>query len=133
MKLRPRSLAALSLVALTACSPTTYDAAAGTTDPPATTSTLPVGTVEELLPLMQQEIEALPALVVSGDGDGASASRIEEYWAAIKPQIEDESPDLVEDFEFIVRLCRTAADRNRPANADRAARNMKTLVDAMLG
>ena len=118
---------------LTACSPTTYDEAAGTTDAPATTSTLPVGTLAELLPRMQDEVEALPALVVSGDGDGTSATRIEEYWAAIQPEIEADWPDLVEDFEFVVRLCREAADRRRPANADRASRNMATLVDAILG
>ena len=128
------ALAALAVLpAFAACSATTYDEAAGTTDPPATTSTLPVGTVQDLLPLMQQEVEALPALVVSGNGDGASADRIEEYWAAIKPDIEAEWPDLVEDFEFVVRLCRGAADRRRPANADRASRNMATLVDAVLG
>ena len=131
--MRRVALAALALLPiLTACKETTYDAAAATTDAPATTSTLPVGTLEELLPLMQQEIEALPALVVSGDGDGTSANRIEEYWAAIKPEIEAGWPALVEDFEFVVRLCRTAADRHRPANADRAAANMRSLVDAIL-
>lgn len=128
----PRATAVVLLLAVSACSPTTYDASAGTTEAPATSSTLPTGTLEELLPLMQAEVDALPALVAAGKGDGTAATRIEQYWASIRPEVLAGWPELVTDFEFVVRLCRTAADRNRPANADRASKNMEALVSAVL-
>ena len=127
------TLAALSLAALSACSPTTYDASAETTPPTdQVTTTLPTGTAAELLPLMLAEVEGLPLRVMNADGDGAAATRIEQLWAAVQPEIEANDPDLIPDFEFVIRRCRQAADRNRPADADRAAKNLAALVDAYL-
>jgi hypothetical protein len=125
------AVAALSL--LTACK-TTYDASADTTTPAAqVTTTLPTGSAADLLPVMQQEVAALTQKVAAGKGDADAASRIEALWAAIQPEIEAGWPDQVEDFEFVVRLCRDAADRNRPANADRASKNLDALVTLVLG
>ena len=56
-----------------------------------------------------------------------------ELWAAIEPGIEATQPELIEVFEFVVRRCRAAADRNRPADADRAFKNLDALVTAYLG
>jgi len=70
--------------------------------------------------------------VATNDGSGAAATRIEQLWAAVKPEIEANQPALVPDFEFVVRRCRAAADRKRPADADRAFKNLDTLVEAYL-
>ncbi|MCB0956911.1 MAG: hypothetical protein KDB06_09565 [Ilumatobacter sp.] len=118
---------------LAACAPTTYDSSVATTDAPATSSTLPTGTVADLLPLMLTEVEGLSAKVMAGQGDGEAADRIEQYWAAIQAEVAADHPEMVEDFEFVVSRCRLAADRNRPADADRAAQNMAALVNAYLG
>jgi hypothetical protein len=123
----------LLVLALAACSPTTYDASAATTVAPSTSSTLPVGTLTELLPRMQREVDGLSALVIAGHGQGESATRVQQYWAAIKPEVTARYPKLVNDFEFVVRLCRTAADRKRPANADRAAADIDALAASILG
>jgi hypothetical protein len=126
-------LTALSLAVVSACSPTTYDSSAATVvTVDQSTTTLPTGTAAELLPLMLAEVEGLPLRVMNADGDGAAATRIEQLWAAIQPEIEANDPDLIPDFEFVVRRCRQAADRNRPADADRAAKNLAALVDAYL-
>jgi hypothetical protein len=130
-RLAPSALVALTL--LTACSPTTYDSAAATTQAPATTATVPTGSFEELLPQMQAEVRGLAEKVASGRGDLDAAARIEEYWAAIRADVQARWPALVEDFEFVVRLCRDAAERNRPANADRASKNLDILVTTILG
>ncbi len=127
----PAGLVALPLLA--GCSPTTYDAAVATTQPVATTMVAPTGDLAELLPAMRAEVAGLAEKVSTGQGDRAAAARIEEYWAAIQPEIETEWPHLVGDFEFVVRLCREAADRNRPADADRAAKNLDALVTAIVG
>ena len=50
----------------------------------------------------------------------------------MEPEIAAEHPDLVPSFEFVVRRCRAAADRSRPADADRAYRNLQSLADGLL-
>ena len=123
----------LALGVLVACSPTTYDSSAETVPAvDATTSTLPSGTAAELLPLMLAEVQGLPLKVMNAKGDGDAATRIEQLWAAIQPEIEANRPELVSDFEFVVRRTRDAADRNRPADADRAFKNLTSLVEAYL-
>jgi len=119
---------------LSACSPTTYDSSAEP-EPAASevTTTLPSGTAAELLPLMLAEVQGLPLKVMSAKGDGEAATRIEQLWAAVRPEIEANRPELVADFEFVVRRTRDAADRNRPADADRAFKNLTSLVEAYLG
>jgi hypothetical protein len=131
---RRAGLGALAIALLaTASSPTTNDESKAT-DPSSApvTTVVPAGTPEELLPLMLAEVQALPSRVSNNDGAGAAAERIEQLWAAIEPAIRATDPDLVMDFEFVVRRCRAAADHKRPADADRAFKNLDALVDAYL-
>ena len=124
---------ALAVALLAACSPTTYDSTAEPEpEHTATTTTLPSGTAAELLAQLLVEVQSLPQRVMNADGDGAAATRIEQLWAAVQPEVAARRPDLVSDFEFVVRRCRAAADRNRPADADRAFKNLDTLVRAYL-
>lgn len=128
------ALALCTLAIVSACSPTTYDSSAETVpSEAATTSTLPTGSAADLLPLMLAEVQGLPLKVMNAKGDGAAATRIEQLWAAVQPEIEATRPELVADFEFVVRRSRAAADRNRPADADRAFKNLTSLVKAYLG
>ena len=117
---------------LVACAPTTFDETIATTAPSSTTTTLPTGSLAEILPLMLAEVETLGRKVEAGDGAKDAATRIEQYWAAIVAEVERDHPALVEDFEFVVSRCRLAADRKRPADADRAFRNLSTLADVLL-
>lgn len=82
---------------------------------------------------MLTEVADLARRVAEGDGDGDAAARIEQMWAAISVAVAAERPELVEDFDFVVRRCRDAADRDRPADADRAFKNLQALVAAYLG
>jgi len=125
-------LAAASVVGASACRPTTYDESVATTGVAAPTTTLPSGTAAELLPLMLEEVAVLSQRVINSDGDGAAADRIEQLWAAIVDEVAAERPELLADFEFVVSRCRLAADRNRPADADRAFKNLTVLVEAYL-
>jgi len=122
----------LALAGIAACSGTTYDESLVTDALPATTSTLPTGTAAELLPRMLDEVAGLSAKVSNGEGAHDAASRVEQYWAAIEDEVAATRPDLVEDFLFVVSRCRSAADFSRPADADRAYRNLESLVDAYL-
>lgn len=128
------ALAAAVALGLGACS-STYDPSLATTATTAvaTTSTLPSGTVAELLPRMLDEVKALSEKVAANEGDNASAVLIDQYWQAMRAEVEADHPDLVDGFEFVVRRCQAAADRRRPADADRAYRNLKTIAEALLG
>lgn len=128
---RAPAAAALLGALLTGCSPTTYDSTATTVEVSVTATSLPQGTVAELLPRMQAEVAALSDKVAADSGAGAAATRIEQYWAAMAEQMAADHPQLVADFEFVVRLCREAADRKRPADADRAASNLAALAAAV--
>lgn len=123
--------ATLVCALLTGCGPTTYDNTATTVEVSITVITLPRGTVAELLPLMQAEVAALADKVAAGSGAGAAATRIEQYWSAMAEEMAEDHPQLVADFEFVVRLCREAADRKRPADADRAVSNLAALAAAV--
>ncbi|MEY4338773.1 MAG: hypothetical protein RLZ14_623 [Actinomycetota bacterium] len=124
---------AIVLLSVVGCS-STYDASLVTTPgtEAATTTSLPVGTVAELLPRMLAEVKGLSELVAANSGDDEAATRIEQYWAAMQPEVAQKYPDLVEAFEFVVRRCRAAADRSRPADADRAYKNLQTIADTLL-
>lgn len=131
---RAGAVALAAALALGACS-STYDASLATTGTTAvaTTSTLPSGTVAELLPRMLAEVKGLSEQVAANEGDDATADRIEQYWEAMRAEVEAQHPELVDGFEFVVRRCRAAADRRRPADADRAYRNLSTIADALSG
>lgn len=132
-RFRGACIGALGVVSLVACSPTTYDSTADTKpQQAATTTTLPTGSAADLLPELLSEVQGLPQRVMNADGDGAAATRIEQLWTAVQPEVAANRPDLVSGFEFVVRRCRAAADRNRPADADRAFKNLDTLVHAYL-
>jgi hypothetical protein len=129
----PLALAGATLVvlAVSGCSSTYDSSIAETTTTVVVTTTLPTGSVAELLPVMLAEVKGLSEKVAANAGDDASATLIEQLWAAMKPGITAEHEDLVPSFEFIVRRCRAAADRSRPADADRAYRNLQTIADSL--
>jgi hypothetical protein len=122
---------ALAGTLLGACSKTTFDntIAAGDNKPSATTTTLPSGPVSELLPVMLEAVKGLSEKVSANKGDNETASLIEHLWVAMTPEMTATHKDLLPSFEFIVRRCRQATDRHRPADADRAYRNLQTIVD----
>ncbi len=127
------ALACVLGVGTTACKPTTYDASDESAAPTVPETTLAISSDPlVVLPLLLAEVSDLPQRVVDSDGDGAAATRIEAMWAAIKPSVKAEHPEMVTSFDFLVRRCRAAADRNRPADADRALKNLESLVDAYL-
>jgi len=130
----PHRSVAVALAAVTllgACS-TTYDESVATVETTATTtaSTLPMGSTTELLGRLLDEVRDLSAKVAANQGDDEAATRIEQLWAAVQADVTATAPDLVPDFEFVLRRCRSAVDRHRPADADRAFKNLDLLVAA---
>ena len=129
-----RSVAIAAAVLLSvACSPTTYDEALVADTAPATTTTLPTGTMEQLLADLVAESGALSGVMIADGDEGAAGERIASVWAAVRSDVQAARPDLVDEFDAAAEMCDRAIEFSRAADADKAARNITALVDAVLG
>lgn len=117
------------LFVLAACAGTTYDSSVTTiAAADVTTTTRPSGSAAELLTSLLDEAGALSDRIVDDRDERQALDRIEALWAASRDEIQANHPELVVLFEQSVAMCRMAVERNRPADADKAARNLATLA-----
>ncbi|MFV0307396.1 MAG: hypothetical protein ACK5OX_06610 [Desertimonas sp.] len=132
MTVARRTVALVALVALGACAETTVDTTRATVEVdgsvPPTSTTEPTGTTAELLDRLIDETTALSERVVEDDGETEALARIEALWVAVEPDIEAERPDLLDEFDGAMDYARRAVERRRPADADKASRNLRSLV-----
>lgn len=100
-----------------------------------TTTTLPapIGDIESLLTQLHTEATGLGQLVVDGKTSEAAliVARADAIWAAIEPQILESKIDIAEDVKRIVDLFHTAAERKRPADADKAVRFTTLMLESV--
>ncbi len=134
--LRALASGLVAAVALAGCS-TTYDetiaSEVSAAAEPTTSTTLPVGTAAELLPLLLADAEGLSNLMIDGGDAAGAALRISQYWDAVKTEVNAARPDLLSDFSANVDRCQTAVQFRRAADADKAAKNLSVLVETFLG
>jgi predicted transcriptional regulator len=134
MTLRPLRAVAVGacLVALSSCAGTTYDESLeSTTSVPATSTTIPTGTLPELVRQMADEVASLGSTITNKGDDRAIVARVEALWAVAEPLVVSEFPDLIEEFDTTLNLVREASEENRSADAEKAYRNFKVLADAV--
>lgn len=103
-------------------------------DPDAPATTIPIeGSAADLLPEIGIDMSRLSAEIADDGDEDATIARIEGSWAAIKAEVESTHPELVNSIQATVEMARTAVDRNRPADADKAFSLLNDLVDAYTG
>ena len=96
--------------------------------------TVPIaGSATELLPEMAIEMSRLSALIIDEGDAEAALERIVATWAAIRPEVKEQRPGLVNGINATVELAETAVVRTRPADADKAFSLLTDLVDAYTG
>lgn len=118
---------------LTSCSTTILDTInTTTTSSVVTTTTIPTGDIPELLGQLLENTQGLGSAIVAKDkADTAEKLRnVESIWVALKPQLLELPNDLATDVERIVNLVRSAVNKKRPADADKALRFVSLIVDA---
>lgn len=98
-----------------------------------TTTTPVAGTASDLLPELAIEMSRLGSQIATSDGDDATLARIESIWAAIRPELESTHPELVNGIGATLVMARTAVERTRPADADKAFSVLTDLVDKFTG
>lgn len=140
MRRTPTLLLATALTAvLTAGCATTIDESLATvpgTDPATastTTTTLPTGSAAELLPVLLTEAADMSRRVRESDGDREALERINALWDASSQEVGRSSPQLLGSFEGQLDMLFRAVQFNRPADADKAYRNLDALVTSVLG
>lgn len=101
-------------------------------DAPAVTVAL-TGSATDLLPELAIEMSRLGSLVAEGDGDDDAFARIQTIWDRIRPEIEAERPELLNGIMATIDMARTAVQRTRPADADKAFSLLTNLVDQFTG
>ncbi len=121
------------LLGATACSPTTIvDTSSSTTVAVGPDGSTPVTTIVDGDPLeeMVRLTLGLGNEIVDGDSKSRLAT-IGELWAGARPSVDDIDPALGREIDHQLELITTAVDRKRPADADKAARNLATVVEAI--
>ena len=83
--------------------------------------------------MLSAETAALSAALIDSDGQHEALARIEELWSGLRPEIAEQRPDLLEGFDAVIQLIRRSVERRRPADADKAHKNLLTLIAAYEG
>lgn len=118
----------------TGCAGTTVVEEQTTVAASTTAPTVPDGGLDVLLPALVDTLGGLSE-DIAAKGSAPERGRLayaEELWNAAAPLVEAAHPELVEQFDQLMALAATAADRRRPADADKAFAFMQPLVDAVL-
>lgn len=134
-------IAALGAAAvMSGCGATTFDTSiASTTSGAPVTVTVPSGTTDELLQSLAAAMNGLSGLI-GPDSSGRTPSgkneqlvAIEALWDAVQSDVTSSDPEAADAIGRMVALAQTAVDRNRPADADKAARFAGQVIDQYLG
>ena len=125
----------LCVIALTSCA-TTITGSTESTVAPVTTTTIPViptGSVISLLEQLLPVADGLGQAVVDGDSKvfKAKVAQADAIMLAIEPLIRESKIDVLESVQRVVDLIHTAAERKRPADADKALRFIPLIIDAV--
>jgi hypothetical protein len=121
-----------AVLGVTACGTTVIIDTTASTAADVTTSTmqLPFTTPERIAEIVTLAT-GLGDLIVAGD-DAPIIGRIDALWAASSDEVIGQAPELGREIEHQLDVLHTGVQRNRPADADKAARNLATVLAAYL-
>ena len=125
----------LCAIALTSCA-TTITGSTESTIAPASTTTIPVIPTGSIISLLEQLLpvaDGLGQAVVDGDSKvlNAKVAQADAIMLAIEPLIRESKIDVLESVQRVVNLIHTAAERKRPADADKALRFIPLIIEAV--
>ena len=125
----------LCAIALTSCA-TEITGSTESTVAVVTTTTAPVAPTGSIVSLLEQLLpvaDGLGQAVVDGDSKvfNAKVAQADAIMSAIEPLIRESKIDVLESVQRVVDLIHTAAERKRPADADKALRFIPLIIDAV--
>jgi hypothetical protein len=119
-------------VSTASCAATTYDTSISTATLAPTTTVLPTGTAQELLPQLVTVAAGLSALIVDSGDKLAAVERMEALWGAVRTEVNGKDRDLGTQIEAEIAKGRHAAQFSVPGAADKVYIALKNLVQAYL-
>jgi hypothetical protein len=125
----------LCAIALTSCA-TTITGSTDSTVAAASTTTIPVIPTGSIISLLEQLLpvaDGLGQAVVDGDSKvfKEKVAQADAIMLAIEPLIRESKIDVLESVQRVVDLIHTAAERKRPADADKALRFIPLIIEAV--
>jgi len=125
----------LCAIALTSCA-TEITGSTESTVAPASTTTIPVIPTGSIISLLEQLLpvaDGLGQAVVDGDSKvlNEKVARADAIMSALEPLIRESKIDVLESVQRVVDLIHTAAERKRPADADKALRFIPLIIEAV--
>ena len=135
MRVLLRAVALVAVAATTTSCATEIVGPLDTTSPDATTTTAPASLPDGIVALLDELVVLATGLgdaVAEGEKEEARRrlARAEEIWARIQPLIVESGIDLLDETGAVVGLVRTAVQRTRPADGDKALRFAVELRDS---
>lgn len=126
-------------LALTACGATTFDESRVSTTIGATTTTRPVGDASELLPRLADALAELSLLIGPRPDNSPrpdsnkrdQVGLVSALWDAVRDQVIAVDPAAAESLQRMVDLAAQAVERNRPADADKAAKFAASVIEQL--
>ncbi len=94
-------------------------------------------TLDELTVVLRDETVALSEALFAADSTASRVhlAQINEAWALIEPQITAQfgelADQLIYDLQRVIDLARSAVERNRPADADKAVRFLELALQSL--
>lgn len=127
-RLRVIAVVLISATTLSSCAATTFDESIATTTAVSVPFTIPSGTTDDLLRNLSTAMNGLSVLIGPDSSGRTPAGKneqlqlIEVLWDAVQTDVTSSDPDAADAIGRMVAQARTAVERNRPADADKAAR-----------
>ena len=125
----------ICVIALTSCA-TEITGSTESTIAPVSTTTIPVAPTGSIISLLEQLVpvaDGLGQAVVDGDSKvfKEKVAQADAIMLAIEPLIRESKIDVLESVQRVVDLIHTAAERKRPADADKALRFIPLIIEAV--
>lgn len=140
LRIRTRAVATglVSVVLLSSCAATTFDESIATTTAVSVPFTIPSGTTDDLLRELSSALDGLSVLIGPDStgrtppGKNDQIRLIKGIWDAIQSDMTSSNPEAADAIGRMVLQAQTAVERNRPADADKAARFAGQVIDRFL-
>ena len=125
----------ICVIALTSCA-TEITGSTESTIAPVSTTTIPVAPTGSIISLLEQLVpvaDGLGQAVVDGDSKvfKEKVAQADAIMSAIEPLIRESKIDVLESVQRVVDLIHSAAERKRPADADKALRFIPLIIEAV--
>ena len=137
-------MSVIAVATLSSCAPTTYESDAASSGSVAsasdvTATTLPSGPASELLPRLAEAMNSLSSYIGPDQGQSTPPGKdrvladIDNLWNAASTEVAATDPSAADSIGRMVDLAHTAVERNRPADADKAAKFAGQVISDYLG